>query len=145
MKHRCKEELDKSDMDEFEKEWLLLQTDGLKDSDLRQEYERKVNELRELPPKLLAEGKKEEEIARIMHQTRRELGRQYKLAAPPLFREYIYAATAKKYGDPLGPTFEMLCKTKSYRQIIESASRPIENLDNRLTVDGFRAWYQGRQ
>ena len=129
-------------MDEFAKEWRLLQTDGLKDSDLRQEYERKVNDLRELPPKLMAEGKTEEEIARIVHQTRRELGQQYKLAAPPLFREYIYAATAKKYGDPLGPTFEMLCKTKSYRQIIESASRPIENLDNRLTVEGFRDWYQ---
>lgn len=140
--HRCKEDLDKSDMDEFAKEWRLRQTDGLKNSDLRQEYERKVNDLRELPPKLMAEGKTEEEIARIMHQTRRELVHQYKLAAPPLFREYIYAATAKKYGDPLGPTFEMLCKTKSYRQIIESASRPIENLDNRLTVEGFRDWYQ---
>ena len=35
----------------------------------------------------------------------------------------------------------MLCKTKSYRQIIEPASKPIENLDNRLTLEGFRAWY----
>ena len=36
----------------------------------------------------------------------------------------------------------MLCKTKSYRQIIEPASKPIENLDNRLTLEGFRAWYE---
>jgi hypothetical protein len=36
----------------------------------------------------------------------------------------------------------MLCKTKTYRQIIEPASKPIENLDNRLTLEGFRAWYE---
>lgn len=114
---------------------------GLKESSLRREYEQKVAELCRLPQKLETEGKSEEQIARIMHQARRELGKQYKLAAPPLFREYIYAATEQKYGDPLGPSFEMLCKTKSYRQIIESASRPIENLDNRLTIEGFRAWY----
>ena len=36
----------------------------------------------------------------------------------------------------------MLCKTKSYRQIIEPASKPIENLDNCLTLEGFRAWYE---
>ena len=131
-------------MDEFEKEWKMLQKSGLKYSDLRREYEQKVSELQKLPQRLIAEGKNEEQIARIMHQTRREIGRQYKLASPPLFREYIYAATAKKYGDPLGPTFEMLCKTKSYQQIIESASRPIDDLDNRLTLEGFQAWYQSR-
>mgnify|MGYP000591598730 CR=1 FL=1 len=58
--------------------------------------------------------------------------------------DYIYAATAAKYGDPLGPTFDMLRRMKSCREIIESASRPIENLDNRLTFDGFRAWYLER-
>ena len=36
----------------------------------------------------------------------------------------------------------MLCKTKSYRQIIETASKPIENLDNCLTLEEFRAWYE---
>lgn len=63
-----------------------------------------------------------------MHSKRRELGRQFKEAAPPLFREYIYTATAAKYGDALGPTFEMLREKKTFEQIIESASRPIENL-----------------
>lgn len=129
-------------MDEFETEWQLLQQNGLKDSALRREYEQKVAALRALPPKLAAAGQSEAEIARTLHELRRELGRQYKLAAPPLFREYIYAATKARYGDPLGPTFEMLCKTKSYRQIIDSAARPIENLDNRLTLEGFRAWYE---
>lgn len=128
-------------MDEFEIELRLIEEDGLKDSELRREYEQKVSRLRELPPRLAAEGRNEEQIARIMHNERRELGRLYKLAAPPLFREYIYAATAAKYGDPLGPSFDALHKTKSCREIIESASRPIGNLDDRLTLDGFRAWY----
>ena len=79
-----------------------------------------------------------------MHEKHWELGREYKLAAPPLFQVYIYAATKAKYGDPLGPTFEMLCQRKSYRQIIESASRPIENLDDRLTLNGFRKWYENK-
>ena len=94
-----------------------------------------------MPEKLKAEGYTEDQIARAMHKKRRGLGRQYKEAAPPLFREYIYAATAAKYGDPLGPTYEMLRKKKTCKQIIESASRPIEELDTRLTLDGFQQWY----
>ncbi len=132
-------------MDEFEREWRLIQESGLKGSALRREYEQKVAGLRGLPAALHAEGKTEEQIARILHQTRRELGRQYKLAAPPLLREYIYAATAAKYGDPLGPSFEALRRTKSCRQIIESAARPIEDLDDRITEEGFRAWYLARR
>lgn len=128
-------------MDEFEAEWRRLQEDGLKDSPLRREYERKVAALAALPQQLAAEGKTEEQIARTMHETRRTLEKEYKLAAPLLFRAYIYAATAARYGDPLGPTFDMLCETKSHRQIIDSASRPIGDLDDRLTKDGFRAWY----
>lgn len=128
-------------IDEFEKEYALLQENGLKDSELRQAYEQKVAELASLPQILQAQGLDLAEIARVMHDKRRALGKAYKLASPPLFREYIYAATAAKYGDPLGPTFEMLCQKKNYQQIIASASRPIENLDNRLTLDGFKTWY----
>ena len=50
-----------------------------------------------------------------------------------MFRENIDASTEEKYGDPPGPTYEALRKTKSDRQIIESASRPIEYPDDRLT------------
>ena len=129
-------------MTEFEKEIALIEKMGLKTSPLRLEYENKVHDLRSVPVKLKAEGFSEEQIARAMHDKRRELGRQYKEAAPPLFREYIYEATAAKYGDPLGPTYEMLREKKTCRQIIESASRPIEYLDNRLTLDGFQQWYK---
>ena len=93
------------------------------------------------PEKLKAEGYTEDQIARAMHEKRRELGRQYKEAAPPLFRAYIYEAAAAKYGDPLGPVYEMLREKKTCKQIIESASQPIEDLDNRLTLEGFQQWY----
>lgn len=128
-------------MNEYEQEWELLCEKGLKDSPLRLEYEEKVHALKTVPAKLRAEGYTEEQIARYMHEQRRILGMKYKEAAPPLFREYIYAATEHKYGDPLGPTFEMLRRTKTLTQIIASASRPIDDLDHRLTMEGFRKWY----
>lgn len=129
-------------MTEFEKEINQIEKMGLKSSPLRLAYEKEVYALRDLPAKLKSEGLSEEQIARTMHEERRELGRKYKEAAPPLFREYIYVATAAKYGDPLGPSYDMLREKKSCKQIIESASRPIEDLNNRLTLDGFRAWYR---
>ena len=129
-------------MEEFDKEIELIEALGLKTSPLRLEYEKKVHDLQSLPEKLKAEGCSEEQIAREMYEQRRELGRRYKEAAPPLFREYIYAATAAKYGDPLGPTYETLREGKTCEQIIESASRPIEDLDNRLTLEGFQKWYE---
>ena len=88
-------------MTEFEKEIALIETMGLKTSPLRLEYERKVCELGSISEKLRAEGFSDDQIARAMHEKRRELGRQYK----------------------------------------EAASRPIDDLDNRLTRDGFQQWY----
>ena len=132
-------------MTEFEKEIALIEKAGLKTSPQRLEYEKKVCELRSMPEKFKEGGYTDDQIARAMHEKRRELGRQYKEAAPPLFREYIYAATAAKYGDPLGPTYEMLSEKKTCKQIIESASRPIEDLDNRLTLEGFQQWYLTNQ
>ena len=128
-------------MTEFEKETALIEKMGLKTSPLRLEYENKVHELRSIPKALKAKGFSEDQIARVMHEKRRELGRKYKEAAPPLFREYIYEAKAEKYGDSLGPTYEMLREKTTCKQIIESASRPIEDLDSRLTLNGFQQWY----
>ena len=127
---------------EFEKELDALRKHGLKSNPLRLEYERKVRELSAFRDALFAKGESKEEIARKLHQCRRELGRVYKDEAPPLFREYILYATEKKYGDPLGPDFESLSKRKSLDAIIESATRPIDNLDNRLTVEGFAEWFR---
>ena len=73
-------------MTEFELECRLLEQNGLKDSPLRQEYEKKVAALSGLPEQLRRAGDTETQIARSMHTARRELGRVYKEAAPPLFR-----------------------------------------------------------
>ena len=129
-------------MDEYERELEEIGKLGLKDNPLRLAYEKEVHALRRIPQGLESKGYSEEQIAWILHEKRRELGRQYKDAAPPLFREYIFAATAAKYGDPLGPSYEMLQKKKTCREIIESASRPIENLDDRLTLEGFQRWFR---
>ena len=123
---------------EFDREWARIQTEGIKDSGLRHEYEQKVHALKDLKEQLYKEEMPEAEMAKLLHGKRRELGRLYKEAAPPLLRDYIYYATAGRYGDPLGPDYEALRKKKTDREIIESASRPIDNLDNRLTIDGFR-------
>ena len=131
--------------EEFLKELKLLKENGLKDSPLRLEYEEKVRKLKELETELRKQGLSEKEIAYTLHNKRREIGKIYKEAAPPLLQEYIYVATANKYGDPLGTTFEQLAERKTYAEIIESSSRPIEDLDNRLTVDGFIEWYKNRE
>ena len=128
---------------ELEQELRALAEEGLKTNPLRLEYEAQVHGLAALGEALSAQGEDEEAIARTLHEKRRALGKQFKEAAPPLFQEYIYAATANKYGDPLGPTYEQLRERKTPGEIIASASRPIRDLDDRLTVEGFLAWYRG--
>ena len=114
----------------------------MKSNPLRLEYESSVRELQKEKERLLNEGCPVEEIARLLHAKRRQLGVIYKDAAPPLFRAYILYATKQKYGDPLGPSYEMLRKNKSPEQIMESAARPIQDLNDRLTLEGFAAWFQ---
>ena len=118
---------------EFQRELALLQQDGLKTNPMRLAYEEKVRGLRAL---------KEEELAHRLHTQRRELGRAYKEMEPPLFRAYIYYATEQKYGDPLGLDYEQLRKVKTPEEIIASATRPIADLDQRLTLDGFIRWFE---
>jgi len=127
--------------EQFEREMVLMIEGGLQDSDLRRSYEKSVRRLKEQGEALLQKGIPEHQVARSLHAQRRELGEIYKEAALPLFRQYIYYATEKKYGDPLGPNYEMLRERKTDREIIESACRPIEDLSHRLTLEGFRLWF----
>lgn len=91
--------------EEFEKELKDLKRNGLKENPLRLEYEEQVRNLTRLKDELLQSGCSIEEAARLLHGKRRALGERYKDAAPPLFRTYIFYATEKKYGDPLGPSY----------------------------------------
>ena len=126
---------------EFEKELDLLKSEGIKDSLLRREYEMKVRDLRDVERRMREDGYSTHEIAVELHRLRRSIGEEYKKAAPVLFRKYIYWATQRKYGDPLGPDYKTLSKTKSDEEIIASAVRPIADLDTRLTLDGFVQWF----
>ena len=129
-------------MDEFERELAFLQQINFKTSSIRAEYERKVHALKTLGESKLASGCPVEEVSRKLRSKRRELGKIYKEAAPPLFRQYIYWATENVYGDPVGPSYEQLRQRKSCEEIIESSSRPIPDLDQRLTLEGFKKWYE---
>lgn len=126
---------------EFAAELYLLQNQSLQERPLRMSYENEVHKLKKLAEELLKQGYRQEDVARTLHGRRRTLGAEYKKAAPPILREYIYAATAKKYGDPLGPSFEQLSEYKSFQQIIESSSHPIRDIRTRLTPEGFEKWY----
>lgn len=87
-------------------------------------------------------GVPQAELARRLHGLRRTCGKRCKEASPPLVREYVYYTTTRKYGDPLGPDYDALRRRKTDAEIIESASRPIRDLDDRLNEAAFRVWYE---
>lgn len=91
---------------------------------LRQAYVNEVKALEDVALNMRAAGASPEQVARQLHQMRRDLGVQYKDLTPAPQLEVIYARNLEKYGDKLGPTVDWLrAKGKSWEQIIESASR----------------------
>jgi len=91
---------------------------------LRQAYVNEVKGLEDVALNMRAAGASPEQVARQLHQMRRDLGVRYKGLTPEPQLEAIYARNLEKYGDKLGPTVEWLrAKGKSWEQIIESASR----------------------
>lgn len=113
---------------------------GIKSNQLRQDYEAQVKALKDEGQMMLEAGRSVSETAKYLHHKRRELGRIYKEASPGKFQKYVYEMTARKYGDPLGPDYDVLKKRKTDEEIIESSSRPIKDLNDRLSVDGYRQW-----
>ncbi|MGJ7513177.1 hemagglutinin repeat-containing protein [Pseudomonas baetica] len=91
---------------------------------LRQAYVDEVNGLSEISLSMRAAGATPEQVARQLHQIRRELGVQYKDLTPPDKLAEIYERNLRVYGDKLGPSIDWLrAKGKSWEQITESASR----------------------
>lgn len=91
---------------------------------LRIEYINKVDALKQTVQMLEAQGATTEQIARTVHQLRRDLGVEYKNLTPPDKLEEIYARNITIYGDKLGPTIDWLrAQGKSWESIIESATR----------------------
>jgi len=92
---------------------------------LRQAYIQEVRTLKDTAAQLRAAGRTPEEIARTLHQMRRDLGIKYKHLTPPELLATIYQRNLTKYGDQLDPTIDYLRRQgKSWKEIIESASRP---------------------
>lgn len=92
---------------------------------LRQAYVDEVKALEGVALDMRASGASSEQVARQLHQMRRDLGVRYKGLTPAVQVEVVYARNLERYGDKLGPTVDWLrAKGKSWEQIIESASRP---------------------
>ncbi len=64
-----------------------------------------------------------EDEARKAHGFRRAIEADARERTPPAIRKVMEARNLKKYGDPLGPEFETLAKTKTPMKIIESAGK----------------------
>ncbi|WP_371502316.1 DUF6531 domain-containing protein [Kitasatospora sp. NBC_00374] len=91
---------------------------------LRKAYIAEVEALKQKNADMKAAGATDEEIARALHQARRDIGEKYKDLTPKEQRQTIYDRNLAKYGDKLGPTIDYLrARGKTWEQIIESASR----------------------
>ena len=91
---------------------------------LRQAYVDEVNGLKGQADRMRNAGSTPEQIARKMHQARRDLGAKYKNLTPPDKLKEIYARNLSRYNDKLGPTIDWLrAHGKSWDDIIESACR----------------------
>jgi len=114
--------------------------DDLMKHPLRLAYENEVIQLKKIGEEMIQEGfKSKEQIARELHQLRRELGIKYKDATPSDLREYIYKMNLADYGDELGPSIDYLriIKKKSWDDIIDSASRPGGRFSRQYLLDRF--------
>jgi hypothetical protein len=116
----------------------------IKNHPLRQAYEAEVAGLKEEAEIMAKSGATNETIARKMWARRREIGVKYKDMTPAPLRDYIYALNIKRYGDPLGPSFETLLEAAEqkigdpYLAIVESCSRPNGDINSLLSK--FKDW-----
>lgn len=92
---------------------------------LRQHYIQDVKtRLPALEKELREAGASEEQLAREMHALRRQIGQEYKDLTPEPWKTQIYSRNMEKYGDPLGPSYQLLKdQGKTSAQIIEAAKR----------------------
>jgi hypothetical protein len=93
---------------------------------LRKAYESEVRSLADRAVRMRREGATPEQIARTLHNLRRQLGVKYKDMTPSDILKQIYERNTTKYGGPLGPSIDWLRNVKgaSWEDIIKSASTP---------------------
>ena len=114
--------------------------ENIKSNPLRQAYEGEVAGLRAKVSQMEAAGSTPEEIARALHQARRDLGVKYKDLTPKPLKDFIYHVNTGRYGDPLGPSFDSLMAKYGgdYAKIIDASTRPNPNVDALLAK--FKDW-----
>ncbi|MBR0740846.1 cell wall-binding protein [Bradyrhizobium liaoningense] len=94
-------------------------------TDLRSEYERKVQMLADMAREMRRRGVEAETIARAVHAERLAIAKAFKNITPEPLRTRIQARTIAQYGDAAGPSIDWLRTAgKSWDEIIDSASRP---------------------
>jgi len=132
-------------MNDIEKEIIeilnLINENGLKNSVLRSEYEKEVENLKYKKEALENTNTDIEIIAKIMHEERRKLCFKYRTETPHLFRMYLNEVSFEKYGDIIGPDYNKLKNTKSAEEITESALRPNKDVD-KWQIEGFKKWLE---
>ncbi|TGD98061.1 cell wall-binding protein [Methylobacterium nonmethylotrophicum] len=92
---------------------------------LRARYENAVRALAERAAGMRRAGLPAEAIARAVHAERRRLSAHFKALTPEPVRTRIVERTVRVYGNPHGPSIDLLRgQGKSWEAIIESATRP---------------------
>lgn len=132
--------------EEFDRELKILEEGGFSSNPYRRDYVEKISRLEMKAKEMREDGLSDEQIAHSVYDERRELAKDFRRSTPPLIREYTSYKSSLKYGDPIGPTYEQLYKKKhSCRKIIEGSWRPSDHLEERLSIDDFKIWYQGKR
>jgi len=94
-------------------------------ANLRLEYEQAARNLRAETDTLLSRGVSEEQVGRWAMEQRNQLKTTYRDLTPPVLLAEFEARNVAKYGNSLGPSAEqLLASGKSWKDIIEAASRP---------------------
>jgi AraC-like DNA-binding protein/mannose-6-phosphate isomerase-like protein (cupin superfamily) len=126
---------------ELKKELEILDNSGFSANPYRLAYLEKIRSLRELAKSLEEKGVSEEEIAKRLYAERRKYAEAYRTSLPPLMRAYTNEQSIRKYGNPIGPSYEQLMKKKrSLRKIIEGSWQPSDHLEEHFTIEQFLAW-----
>jgi RHS repeat-associated protein len=89
-------------------------------------YKAEVRGLKEVVQEMKLAKCSSEEIARTVHQMRRQIGIEYKNLTDPDLLDAITKRNIRKYKDPLGPTIEYLRDKKKYSwdKIIQKSCTP---------------------
>jgi len=108
-------------------------------SEIRKLYTEELECLKERGDAWLREGRCKEDVARKMHSQRRNIAERFRERTPERLRGVLYERNERKYGDPLGPSFEHLVKSWEsaglhgddvFEQIIASSSRSNQEINS---------------